>query len=74
MVGVHELAEELIVRVCDRDVQIEEQEERIAAMEAEHCTSVDATQEFTTRCALTAAAVPIFFSRASSSLATATTV
>ena len=29
VVGVHELAEELIVRVCDRDVQIEEQEERI---------------------------------------------
>ena len=45
MVGVHELAEELIVRVCDRDVQIEEQEERIAAMEAEHSECVGALRD-----------------------------
>ena len=45
VVGVHELAEELIVRVCDRDVQIEEQEERIAAMEAEHSECVGALRD-----------------------------
>jgi len=42
---VHELAEELIVRVCDRDVQIEEQEERIAAMEAAHSECVGALRD-----------------------------
>ena len=45
VVGVHELAEELIVRVCDRDVQIEEQEERIATMEAEHSECVGALRD-----------------------------